>query len=377
MKTPDIFITGKANGDDMIIHYQTAKGTNIFGLGMRNFHSSGDWDLGPTWCYLILGQKTTLIDTGRYDYFDNLVALLKSIDLNITDIDRVIPTHSHEDHDGNLAEVITSSGAELWAHEIYPCMISYYPDIKDGVIHPELPGSCRLCVMPDEFRQECLAYHQRRSRLRVDSTIKDGQYLPEENISFVHTPGHTTDSICIILEDEVIFTGDTLLPDITPHPSRAYAYNINRPILPAEYSSENTVYGLMVYIKSLHKLASLASQPLETTFPAHRLFYNGNFNLIHSSSDRAGEIIRFHINRCSDILRIADEKPVSLDDIAIQHFAPELLVGGGIELAKVELIAHLEILQECGDICWIGDNEDLVQYNGSNNYRHVLESYLC
>lgn len=376
MKTPEIIVKGKDNGDSMIIHYQTTKGTDIFGLGMTNFHGSGEWDLGPTWCYLIPGQKTTLIDTGRYEYFDDLVALLKLIDIDVADIGRVIPTHSHEDHDGNLAEVVASSGAELWAHEIYPCMISYHPDLKEGVPHPDLPGSCRLCVMPDEFRHECLSYHQRRSKLRVDYTIKDYQSLPDENISFVHTPGHTVDSICIVLEDEVMFTGDTLLPDITPHPSRAYAFDVNRLLLPVEYSSENTIYGLMVYIKSLNKITSLPSQPLEAIFPAHRLFYNGKFNLIHSSSDRARQIIQFHIDRCRDILRITDEKPMELENIAFQHFAPELLSGGGLELAKVELIAHIEIMQECGDISWAGDNMDMVQYNGSENYLKVLEAYL-
>jgi hypothetical protein len=108
----------------------------------------------------------------------------------------------------------------------------------------------------------------------------------------------------------------------------------------------------------------VAPQPLKATFPAHRLFYNGKFNLIHSQSDRALEIIRFHINRCRDILRIADGKPTGLDDIAAQHFAPELLKGGGIDLARVELIAHIEIMQACG------------HNTGSKNYLSVMESYM-
>src|SRR4030042_3714319 len=118
MKTPNVIARGKDNGEGMVIHYKTSKGTNIFGLGMPNMYATADWDLGPTWCYLILGQKTTLIDTGRFGNFEFLKTLLNSIGKKLSDIDRIIITHSHEDHDGNLAEVLSSTRAELWAHPI-------------------------------------------------------------------------------------------------------------------------------------------------------------------------------------------------------------------------------------------------------------------
>ena len=361
----------------MVIHYETAKGTDIFGLAMPNVYSTADWDLGPTWCYLVLGRKTTLIDTGRPGNFEFFESLLNSIGKEVSDIDRVIPTHSHEDHDGNLFEVLSSARAELWAHPIYRQMISYHPHIGDGAIHPELPGSCRLCSMPKEFYQEnCLPYHRKRSLLNIDFIIEDSQMLPDDDISFVFTPGHSPDSTCIILEGEVIFTGDTILPDITPHPSRAYAFQVNRRILPEGYGAKNTVYGLMIYIKSLNNIASLACQPIEATFPAHRLFYNGKFNLIHSSSGRAMEIIQFHIDRCRDILRITDGKPTGIKDIAIQHFTPELLAGEGERMAQHEIMAHIEVLKECGDICWVGENKDMIQHTGSCNFLGVMRAYL-
>lgn len=34
MKTPDVIVRGKDNGEGMIIHYETARGTDIFGLAM-------------------------------------------------------------------------------------------------------------------------------------------------------------------------------------------------------------------------------------------------------------------------------------------------------------------------------------------------------
>jgi glyoxylase-like metal-dependent hydrolase (beta-lactamase superfamily II) len=376
MKTPEIIVSGKSNGEGIVLRYQTVRGTDIFGLGIPNIYSDTDWDLGPTWCYLIAGRETSLIDTGRFGNYAVLESMLKSTGKVFSDIDRIILTHSHEDHDGNLAEILPSIKGEIWAHSIYREMISYHPDIKDGARHPELPGSCRHCIMPEKFRSStCVQYHRRRSLLDIDFAIDSDPRRPGDSLSFMFTPGHSPDAICVVLEDEVIFTGDTLLPGITPHPTLSSAFEANRRILPDSYSYENTVYGLINYIKSLDKLAGLTPQPT-AIFPGHRLFYNDGFNLIHSLYGRAGEIIRFHIDRCRDILRIIDAKPAGLDGIAFQHFPASSLVGAGKSMARDEVMAHVEVMEKCGDVCWIGENRDIVQSTGSNNFLNVIGAYL-
>ncbi len=375
MRMPAVIVPGKSNGEDMVLHYQTVQGTDVFGLGIPNIYVNADWDLGPTWCYLVVGRETNLIDTGRFGNYVVLESMLKSIGKAFSDIDRIIITHGHEDHDGNVAEILPSVQGELWAHSIYRQMISYHPLIRDGARHPEFPGSCRQCSMPEKIYSNCIQYHQERSLLDVDFAIDSDQRRLAEGLSFVFTPGHSADAICVVLEDEAIFTGDTLLPDITPHPTLSNSFEVNRRILPDHYSHENRVYGLANYIKSLHKLAALAPQPT-AVFPGHRLFYNGGFNLIHSLEGRAREIIQFHISRCSDILRIMDSKPMGLDDIAFQHFPASSLAGAGKLMARDEIMAHLEIMEQCGDVCWLGESRDTVKCTGSNNFIDVIGAYL-
>jgi glyoxylase-like metal-dependent hydrolase (beta-lactamase superfamily II) len=376
MKTPDVIVKGKDNGEGMVVHYKTARGTDIFGLGVPNIYIDADWDLGPTWCYLISGPKTTLIDTGRLGKFDVFGSLLKSTGKTFSDINRIVITHSHEDHDGNVADIISAAPAELLAHTIYRHMISYHPDVMDGAVHPELPGSCRVCRMPEAFySQNCIPYHKARSVLTIDIAVTDGYELPDEDLRFVFTPGHSPDSLCLVLENEVIFTGDTLLPDITSQPSLANAFEINRRILPEEYRRTNDIYGLMNYVRSLSKIAKLRHQPFKATFPAHRFFYNGRFNLLDSRR-RAREIIRFHINRCRDILKIIDSKPTNIKDIVVRHFPPSRLDGIGKSMADNEVRAHLEIMEECGDIIWGRAGKDIIERTGTSRCLDKINLYL-
>lgn len=360
----------------MVVRYETSRGKEVIGLAVPNSYAGEDWDLGPTWCYLIKGSITTLIDAGRLGTLDALRDMLKTVGVELPDIDRLVVTHSHEDHDGNLASVLEATGAELWAHTLYRYMISYYPDIHDGARHPEMPVSCRLCNMPEKFYCKCLPYHRERSKLAVDFVISDDRSQTRDDLSFIFTPGHSPDAICIVLDNEVIFTGDTVLPDITPHPSLELASEANRRILPEAYRSRHAVYGLMAYIKSLHKIIHLDFQLLEATFPAHRLFYGGRFNIIHSPAQRSREIIQFHIDRCRAILDIVSRKPVSAQQIAEEYFPPSRLRGSGKLLAQNEIIAHLEVMEECGDIRRNAENRDLVESTGSSNFLSRIGAYL-
>ena len=50
------------------------------------------------------------------------------------------------------------------------------------------------------------------SKLERDIAVKDGQTieLGKTQLRVLHTPGHSEDSICLVLDEKLVFTGDTL-----------------------------------------------------------------------------------------------------------------------------------------------------------------------
>lgn len=376
MQKFEILKQGKTGGEGVIMKYRTRRGTDIYCLGAPLFYESGgDWSLGPSWCYVVTGEKTTLIDTGQFDKFDVLTDLLGQAGFAVKDIKRVIVSHGHEDHDGNLLELMAAGGAELWAHFAFENMAAYHEDIHDGAAHPEFPGSCRTCLLPDQFNENCRPYHRRRSRVKATHRIKEGEPSPDSRFRFLLTPGHSPDSLCAIFEDEVVFSGDTLLASITPHPSLVLEYYCNRRILPEGYGEDNSAYGLMAYIRSLDKLQKQCADT-ELLLPGHRLYERGEPHYL-KPAERAAEILRFHVERCGNILRILDGRVLDLDQISIELFEPRLRKGFGKYLSHREVMSHLELLALHGDIAWAGGGPEFKSSStGSQNYKDFFKQFV-
>lgn len=342
---------GRANGTDRVVWFRLPSGLEVLALATENFYG-GEWDLGPTWNYVVCADTPFLVDTGRFGMGDRLLGMMASAGFSPRDLKRIVLSHGHEDHDGGLVQVARSTGAEVRAHWIYERLIHTY-EAEAPEHKASFPASCWRCFMPPSFTEKhCKTYHREREALEVHSL---GEDLPSlgSGISVQHVPGHSPDALAICLGEEAVITGDTVLPEITPFPSLEETYGWVQKVLPLPQGDR--VFGLAAYLRSLNRLHEI-SAPMKDplTLPAHRFFNAGRWNFLDLGG-RIREIVDHHRDRCADILEILGRGPKTSEEIAREHFPAGLLKGYGLHMAVNEIGSHAELLVRAGDALHLED----------------------
>ena len=367
IKNVDTVRSGDADGHGMVVGLTTQEGVRVHAVAVPQDRPSST---GPTWAYLFDHQGMNLIDPGAMGSYYALVDGLKVVGYRPDDIDRVFISHGHSDHDGGAGRLINESGAELWAHEAYGHLLKHDPwevqrssgtsvqrymhqvfeayVIKEDLKPSETGGRWR--AQHDE-------YMTMRRDLEVTRSVHDGEQVGE--MTMYHMPGHTPDSICVSL-DGLLFTGDHVLPEITPHPTMKAS-------LPGSNGCQgDRSYGLETYLRSLGRVVDIATDSL--MMPAHRLFNRNRFYL--QTSDRAQEIIDHHLFRLRVIMRKIGEGRVSLEEVTRGIFSKRALLGRNFYSALSEVVAHIEMLQDTEDIEW-SDDGSMRAKSGRNYWRLV------
>lgn len=362
-------IINKQDNKNMSIKLRLPSGLVIYGFATENFYG-GEWDYGSSWNYLVMTEKPFLVDTGRFDMGGKLISMIESAGISRKEIEYVVVGHGHEDHDGGLYEAAQLTGCPVLAHSIYKKLVQFYPDLAPPDANKNFPASCWHCFMPESFSsRNCLKYHKERPLLDIIE-IEDGSMLGDD-ITAIHVPGHSPDAIAITVGKEAILVNDTVLPEITPFPIReAFFYQVEKILYP-EFSRADQLFGLRAYIKSLKKLKAIAMDyPDALILPSHRLFHIDHWNEIDLSK-RVDELIRHHIERCADILRILKERPKTAAELAKEHFPANLLEGLGMIMGENEMISHCELLGAAGDVVIEGSN---YRATGSANFESLIQN---
>ena len=351
----EIVSPGDENGNHMIVKWRFSSGLEVTSLPTANFYG-GEWDLGPTWNYLVTGDRPFLVDTGRFGRTKNLLDMLEQVGVDGRDIDFIVLSHGHEDHDGGAAEFSKKFGTRIKSHSIYDRRIRFYPEKAPQGSRPDFPAACWHCFMPESFsKANCLEYHQDRADMPV-FPVGDGDEIAP-GVMVRHVPGHSPDSLAIFLGDDAVFTGDAVLPQITPFPTTEKFFEQESHILGDDYKNENKVFGLKVYLDSLAELkaAGLKAPDLKI-FPAHRLYYDGQWNDMNLAG-RIDEILSHHTVRGLDILDILSTGPQTAREITLKHFKEKQLKGFGVLMGENEVVSHLELLQTLGDVSLTEDGK--------------------
>ena len=355
----------------MVLRMTTSTEQPIHAIGVPQ-----DWPsrTGPTWCYVFENEGVTLVDPGAQGSFAELRDGLRVAGYSVRDIDRVIVTHGHSDHDGSTAELVDSADAQLWAHQMYAALIAYNPwEVQNrdaSPIHAEMNRvvSGNMDRRSHSFAARNSRYVAARKGLTVHREVDDGDRVGD--LAFIYAPGHSPDELCLTL-DGVVFTGDHVLPEITPHPTTKAGYSDHvAQDIPAKFSDSSRSYGLEAYMRSLKIVLDLGEE--RAVLPAHRLFNRGRFNFV--SVNRAGEVINHHGRRLDQILQRIDDRPAGLEEVTRGVFERRKLSGGNLFMALSEVVAHVEVLQDFGDVEFT--DEAMLRRTGTKKFRSFVQELV-
>jgi len=346
---PEIIRPGDENGNGMIARFELSSGREIFGCATKNVYG-GAWDVGPTWNYLVTGDTLFLVDSGRRGMGQPLVEMIEAAGFALGDLQHVVLSHGHEDHDGGLADLTRRLSVQVHAHPVYDMLNCVDPALAPSEDKADVPASCWHCPMPAWFAKKfCPEYHAQRRGLTT-AAIGNSHHPFDSGIRILHHPGHAPDAVTVVVDDEAVLVGDTILPDITPHPTREHFFELTKKVLADEYVEAQQLYGLRTYLRSIRKLKRLAQEQAHTILlPGHRLFYRDQWNQLDLAA-RVDELIEHHIRRCSDILDLLQDSPRTAEEIATAYFEAGQLEGFGISLAINEILSHCELMEITGDV---------------------------
>lgn len=181
-----------------------------------------------THCYLLDDDDgIVLVDAGwdSEESWTGFCAGMSAAGAQLSDLVGVVITHIHPDHYGLAARLRDHTSAWIGMHSLEADRIPTTENQVHAVLEEMVDWLYAVGAPEDEIqalRDDGPAIADRTSMLRPDVLLADGQHVPgSASLTAIHTPGHTPGHLCFLDEArKVLFTGDHLLPRITPNVSQ-------------------------------------------------------------------------------------------------------------------------------------------------------------
>lgn len=318
------------------------------GAGVRSLRVPiPDNPLGHTLVYVVdTDRGPVLVDTGWDDpaSWDALTAGLIACGTSVTELYGVVVTHHHPDHHGLSGAVREASGAWIAMHAADGAIVRRTRATRPERWYAYMTDKLVAAGAPEEHVAPLRTARRRAlpglSPVLPDREIEPGGLLdlPGRRLRAIWTPGHTPGHVCLHLEEDHpdrlpghgrLFSGDHLLPGITPH------------IGLYEDPDDATVTDpLGDYLASLERVGRLA---VAEVLPAHQYAFT-------DAPSRVRELLRHHEDRLADLRELLAEPltPWQLAERMEWNRPWEQIPYGSRNIAVSEAEAHLRRLVKLG-----------------------------
>lgn len=330
--------------------------------------------LGHVNCYAMEDDRgVALIDPGLPGPQTTLALQkrLKSAGMSLRHVHTVVITHSHPDHFGQAGMLRRLAGAEIVTHQNFRTFLDPVAEDDDvdldatpttsqqrgarsewdekakvdsaiavdhGPLSPNTPWGGSPYMIP-RHRQIKYRLMQFTAGRLIPTPSPTKRVIDDEAIQLggrswvaVHTPGHTTDHLCLYDPDaNVMISGDHVLPTITPHIS----------------GMGLTADPLGDFFDSLDRMDTYAD--VGTVLPAHGLEFD-------DLPGRAADIKRHHFERLDTLREASDEIGKGTVSAYMRSLFAERSWG---PMAESETYAHLEHLRLAGEAEADGSGSEL------------------
>jgi glyoxylase-like metal-dependent hydrolase (beta-lactamase superfamily II) len=296
--------------------------------------------LGFINAYLVKsGNESMLIDTGwnTDESFNSLTSQLNEIGVSYENLKYIAITHTHPDHYGLVGRLEKFTNAKLVIHELERSLLTSRYTHTEHILD-DMQLWLEINGVPDAARP--LLQNASMAMLGLvavalpDIIVRGGEHLKVGDYDFeiLWTPGHSPGHICFYERNQqVLFSGDFILPRITPNISM-HAKTIGNP--------------LVDYLSSLHQVMKL---PAKLILPSHG-------DPFEDLPKRAREIMEHHEKRMQDILKVFSGKPETAYQIASEipwskkGTQWDDLTPLDKRMAITETLAHLELMTARGSL---------------------------
>ena len=297
--------------------------------------------------YVETGSGKYLVDSGMKP---GTLHILEKHGIPVSDLNMIILTHLHIDHIGGAMEIRRRYNT--------PIMIGKedYRIIEDMTGDPEsFTGRMRDFYLSNGSDRDLLIsmldnHPVTRSiqiyrEMEFDFTPHGDHMINGENeLRIMATPGHSPGSMSPYVQGDMIFSGDHILPRITPNIS----FYVNGGNM------------LSMYIRSLEKVRS-----------HHFRSYNpGHGNPSHDTDMRINEILEHHEKRLSEVTNIISSGKKNALDVAMEMTWSRKRKFSDLNLHEMnfafgEAVAHLRYLESIGK-AEASDVNGIILYSSSS-----------